>query len=113
MIFAQVAKAVAALTKHYSTAFREWEKPAILDICASHVSHFPPDVADYAGRRVALGMNVLELSQNKEVTEFVAKDLNEDPTLPFEDSSFDSLTLRLSLSLTPSPQPQPQPQPNP
>merc|ERR1712085_35553 len=60
--------AVAALTKHYSTAFREWEKPAILDICASHVSHFPPDVADYAGRRVALGMNGLELSQNKEVT---------------------------------------------
>ena len=79
--------AVAALTKHYSTAFREWEKPAILDICASHVSHFPPDVAEYAGRRVALGMNVLELSQNKEVTEFVAKDLNADPTLPFEANS--------------------------
>ena len=79
--------AVAALTKHYSTAFREWEKPAILDICASHVSHFPPDVAEYAGRRVALGMNVLELSQNKQVTEFVAKDLNADPTLPFEANS--------------------------
>ena len=89
--------AVAALTKHYSTAFREWEKPAILDICASHVSHFPPDVADYAGRRVALGMNVLELSQNKEVTEFVAKDLNEDPTLPFEDNSFDIVTNVVSI----------------
>ena len=83
--------AVAALTKHYSTAFREWEKPAILDICASHVSHFPPDVAEYAGRRVALGMNVLELSQNKQVTEFVAKDLNADPTLPFEANSLDTL----------------------
>ena len=82
--------AVAALTKHYSTAFREWEKPAILDICASHVSHFPPDVAEYAGRRVALGMNVLELSQNKQVTEFVAKDLNADPTLPFEANSLDT-----------------------
>merc|ERR1712086_640261 len=93
--------AVAALTKHYSTAFREWEKPAILDICASHVSHFPPDVADYAGRRVALGMNVLELSQNKEVTEFVAKDLNEAPTLPFEDNSFDIVTNVVSIdSLT-------------
>jgi len=85
-------------------------------------------VADYAGRRVALGMNVLELSQNKEVTEFVAKDLaptlalavpnqpynpnpnphqvtefvakdlNEDPTLPFE------VTLTLTLTLCrPSP----------
>merc|ERR1711935_423465 len=70
---------------------------AILDICASHVSHFPPDVADYAGRRVALGMNVLELSQNKEVTEFVAKDLNEDPTLPFEDNSFDIVTNVVSI----------------
>jgi len=89
--------AVAALTKHYTTAFREWETPAILDICASHVSHFPPDVADYAGRRVALGMNELELSQNKEVTEFVVKDLNEDPTLPFEDSSFDIVTNVVSI----------------
>ena len=50
-------EAVAALTEHYATAFREWEAPAILDICASHVSHFPPDVAEYTGRRVALGMN--------------------------------------------------------
>ena len=64
------------LTKYYEAAFRQWEKPAILDICASHVSHFSADVADYAGRRVALGMNKDELSQNKQVTEFVVKDLN-------------------------------------
>ena len=42
-------------------------------------------------------MNVLELSQNKEVTEFVAKDLNEDPTLPFEDNSFDIVTNVVSI----------------
>ena len=41
--------AVAALTEHYSTAFREWEAPDILDICASHVSHFPADVAESSG----------------------------------------------------------------
>merc|ERR1712178_565071 len=63
--------AVAALTKYYSTAFREWEQPAILDICASHVSHFPSDVAGYAGRRVALGMNEEELARNGQVTEYV------------------------------------------
>jgi len=90
-------QAVAALTKHYSTAFREWEKPAILDICASHVSHFPEDVADYAGRRVALGMNEVELSQNKQVDEFVVKDLNADPKLPFEDNSFDIVTNVVSI----------------
>ena len=90
-------QAVAALTKHYSTAFREWEKPAILDICASHVSHFPEDVADYAGRRVALGMNEVELSQNKQVDECVVKDLNADPKLPFEDNSFDIVTNVVSI----------------
>merc|ERR1712106_1137820 len=34
---------------------------------------------------------------NKEVTEFVVKDLNEDPTLPFEDSSFDIVTNVVSI----------------
>lgn len=90
-------QAVAALTRYYSSAFREWEKPAILDICASHVSHFPEDVAEYAGRRVALGMNEVELSQNKQVSEYVVKDLNADPSLPFEDSSFDIVTNVVSI----------------
>ena len=90
-------QAVAALTKYYETAFRQWDKPAILDICASHVSHFPADVADYAGRRVALGMNGQELSENKQVSEFVVKDLNKDPTLPFEDNSFDIVTNVVSI----------------
>ena len=89
--------AVAALTEYYTTAFREWEKPAILDICASHVSHFPDDVASYAGRRVALGMNEVELAENKQVTEYVVKDLNADPTLPFEDNSFDIVTNVVSI----------------
>jgi len=89
--------AVAALTQYYSTAFRAWDKPEILDICASHVSHFPEDVADYAGRRVALGMNEVELSQNKQVSEYVVKDLNADPTLPFEDNSFDIVTNVVSI----------------
>jgi len=90
-------KAVAALTDYYTTAFREWEKPAILDICASHVSHFPEDVASYAGRRVALGMNEVELKDNTQVDEYVVKDLNADPTLPFEDSSFDIVTNVVSI----------------
>ena len=89
--------AVAALTNYYGTAFRAWEKPAILDICASHVSHFPSDVAEYAGRRVALGMNEEELARNSQVTEFVVKDLNADPTLPFDDNSFDIVTNVVSI----------------
>jgi len=89
--------AVAALTEHYSTALRQWDRPAILDICASHVSHFPADVAEWAGNRVALGMNEEELSQNAQVNSYVVKDLNEDPTLPFEDNSFDVVTNVVSI----------------
>jgi SAM-dependent methyltransferase len=90
-------QAVAALTRYYSTAFRAWDKPAILDICASHVSHFPEDVAAYAGRRVALGMNEVELRENRQVDEYVVKDLNTDPSLPFEDASFDIVTNVVSI----------------
>mmetsp|Transcript_19181 Transcript_19181/g.59045 ORF Transcript_19181/g.59045 Transcript_19181/m.59045 type:complete len:281 (+) Transcript_19181:137-979(+) len=89
--------AVAALTDFYGTAFREWEKPAILDICASHVSHFPSDVADFAGKRVALGMNEEELQKNGQVDSYVVKDLNEEPILPFEDNSFDIVTNVVSI----------------
>lgn len=90
-------KAVAALTDYYSKEFPKWDKPAVLDLCASHVSHFPDDVADYTGNRVALGMNREELEENKQVNEFVVKDLNEDPTLPFEDNSFDIVTNAVSI----------------
>jgi len=89
--------AVAALTEYYTTAFRAWDSPAILDICASHVSHFPSDVADYAGRRVALGMNEEELRENRQVNEYYVKDLNADPRLPFEDNSFDIVTNVVSI----------------
>ncbi len=89
--------AVQSLTRHYSAAFRKWTRPAILDLCASHVSHFPPDIASFAGRRVALGMNGAELKSNLQVDEFVAQDLNAMPTLPFEDNSFDIVTNCVSI----------------
>merc|ERR1712194_660644 len=91
-------KAVAALTEYYAEEFPKWEhKPDILDICASHVSHFPADVADYTGKRVALGMNKQELEKNNQVNDFVVKKLNEDPTLPFDDNSFDIVTNAVSI----------------
>lgn len=89
--------AVACLTRYYSAAFRKWTQPSILDLCASHVSHFPPDVASFAGRRVALGMNSLELRSNSQVDEFVAHDLNKNPALPFDDNSFDVVTNAVSI----------------
>jgi len=102
-------KAVAALTDYYSKEFPKWNadnkgtKPAILDLCASHVSHFPADVAEYTGRRVALGMNKEELEQNTQVDDFVVKDLNKDPTLPFDDNSFDIVTNAVSIDYLTNP----------
>eukprot|EP00555_Chaetoceros_dichaeta_P009067 CAMPEP_0198254210 /NCGR_PEP_ID=MMETSP1447-20131203/4555_1 /TAXON_ID=420782 /ORGANISM="Chaetoceros dichaeta, Strain CCMP1751" /LENGTH=234 /DNA_ID=CAMNT_0043940177 /DNA_START=162 /DNA_END=866 /DNA_ORIENTATION=- len=98
-------KAVASLTDYYAEEFPKWkgEKPAVLDLCASHVSHFPEDVAEYTGRRVALGMNKEELEENKQVNEFVVKDLNDDPTLPFEDNSFDIVTNAVSIDYLTNP----------
>lgn len=90
-------RAVAALTDYYSTEFPKWDRPDVLDLCASHVSHFPTDVADYTGRRAALGMNGAELARNTQVDEYVVKDLNDDPTLPFPDNSFDIVTNAVSI----------------
>ena len=97
-------RAVAALTEYYAREFPKMaeamegnEKPAVLDLCASHVSHLPKDIDDYTGKRVALGMNEEELKENEQVDEYVVKDLNADPTLPFEDNSFDIVTNVVSI----------------
>jgi ubiquinone/menaquinone biosynthesis C-methylase UbiE len=42
-------------------------------------------------------MNNFELSKNTQLTEFVAKDLNVDPLLPFPDNSFDFVTCVVSV----------------
>ena len=90
--------AVGALTEHYAEAFKAWDDPDILDLCASHVSHFPKAIDKATpGRRVALGMNEDELKLNEQVGEYVVKDLNADPTLPFDDDSFDVVTNVVSI----------------
>jgi len=84
--------AVAALTAYYKRTFTE--NANVLDICSSWVSHFPKDLK--LGRTVGLGMNSAELSKNKQLTEYVVRDLNVDPTFPFEDNSFDFVTCVVS-----------------
>merc|ERR1712007_52672 len=68
---------------------------AVLDICSSWISHYPRDLR---ARRVAItGMNQRELAANKQATEFVARDLNKEPKLPFGDSEFDFVTNVVSV----------------
>lgn len=72
-----------------------------MDLCSSFTSHYPKGYK--AGRSVALGLNPLELLFNPTKTEFKVQDLNVNPTLPFNDSSFDVITNALSVDYLTSP----------
>lgn len=65
----------------------------VLDICSSWISHFssPPR------RLVALGMNATELAANDAASEWSVHDLNIDPSLTFDDASFDAVTCCVSV----------------
>jgi SAM-dependent methyltransferase len=65
----------------------------VLDLCSSWVSHFvtPPR------RLVALGLNAAELAANAAATDTLVHDLNVDPTLPFDDVTFDAVTCCVSI----------------
>jgi ubiquinone/menaquinone biosynthesis C-methylase UbiE len=85
--------AVSALTKYYAENFKDGDD--VLDICSSWVSHYPKDFK--GGKVVGLGMNSYELSQNPQLTDYVVKDLNVEPVLPFDDASFDKVTCVVSV----------------
>lgn len=92
--------AVSALTEYYSKNLPEGAD--VLDICSSWVSHYPESWK--GGNVVGLGMNEYELSQNKQLTSYDVKDLNEDPTFPYEDESFDAVTCVVSIDYLNKPQ---------
>jgi len=82
------------LTRFYEVAL----PPAggmVLDLCSSWTSHYPES---WRGERcVALGLNPLELLANPSKTEWRVQDLNQMPSLPYEDGSFDVITNSLSV----------------
>ena len=96
------AAAVRALTdfhgKDLMQLHHQLARPVdVLDLCSSWVSHLPPEDKDILGNVVGLGMNEMELKRNPILTRYVVKDLNADPKLPFEDSSFDLVLIQLSI----------------
>jgi len=77
--------------------------PAVLDLCSSWTSHIPNTTTNnnnnaHPKQRVAgLGMNAAELQANPSLTEWTVQDLNENPVLPYVDSSFDVVLCQLSI----------------
>jgi SAM-dependent methyltransferase len=65
----------------------------VLDLMSSWLSHFERAPEDL----VVLGLNARELTANKQAASAVVYDLNDDPTLPFEDASFDAVTCCVSV----------------
>jgi SAM-dependent methyltransferase len=84
---------VEALTALYAEMIPPHSR--VLDLMSSWVSHLP---GDRTFERVAgLGMNAEELAENRQLTEWTIHDLNADPTLPYEDASFDIALCAVSV----------------
>jgi len=100
------------LVHHVDRAFRERLAPLyathlspgddVLDLMSSWVSHLP-DVA--LGRVVGHGLNREELEQNRRLDEYVLRDLNDDPSLPFADAAFDAVLCAVSVQYLQHPGP--------
>ena len=84
--------AIAAVTDLYD----ELAVPdgRVLDLMSSWVSHLSRRPT---GGLVVLGMNAAELQANPLAGDVVLQDLNRDPSLPFEDGSFDAVTCCVSV----------------
>jgi SAM-dependent methyltransferase len=64
-----------------------------LDLMSSWISHFSTPPAQLT----VLGMNAVELDRNAQATHRVVHDLNESPTLPFADHTFDGAMCCVSV----------------
>lgn len=85
--------AISALTRFYGELMPADSR--VLDLMTSWVSHLPAHwpLASVAG----LGMNLTELEQNPVLGERIVQDLNKNPTLPWDDGSFDAAIVTVSV----------------
>jgi SAM-dependent methyltransferase len=67
----------------------------VLDLMSSWQSHLPGNLRPK--RAVGLGLNREELKKNPRLTEYVVRDLNKEPELPFENNSFDAVINTVSV----------------
>lgn len=67
----------------------------ILDLMSSWRSHLPPDFP--VQRLIGLGLNVVELDENQQLTERVVHDLNRHPQLPFDSDSISAVVVTVSI----------------
>ncbi len=73
----------------------------VLDLMSSWRSHWPQ--GHPKERLVGLGLNAAEMADNPDLDEYVVHDVNLDPSLPFEDESFDGVVITVSAQYLTSP----------
>jgi SAM-dependent methyltransferase len=86
----------ALCRKNLEKIYQNLIKPdsRVLDLMTSTFSHYPKDhYLDVYG----IGMNMEEMSHNKQLSKRIVQDLNNDPILPFGDDKFDYITCSMSV----------------
>lgn len=83
--------------ENLSQLYKLYLKPEsrVLDLMSSWQSHLPDDLELQS--LTGLGMNGQELAANPRLTGHRIHDLNREPTLPFDDASFDAAICSLSV----------------
>ena len=83
--------AIEALRSEYARLLAPGS--TVLDLMSSWRSHLPAGL----GPVVGLGMSAEEMADNPQLDRFVVHDLNREPTLPFDDESFDAAVCAVSI----------------
>lgn len=91
---------IEQLTELYNARLQP--NSCILDMMSSWVSHLPSDMA--FERVDGHGMNAEELAKNPRLDSYVIQNLNEEPTLPFADRSFDAVLNTVSVQYLQQPE---------
>ncbi len=100
-VFYEMPRLVTHIDDAACAALADWyrdnlpEGGEILDLMSAWVSHLPMDVT--YNRVCGLGMNAVELAENKQLSEWLVHDLTTNPTLPFGDNEFDACTIAVSV----------------
>jgi SAM-dependent methyltransferase len=84
--------AIEALREAYAELLAP--EARVLDLMSSWRSHLP---YSGLGEVVGLGMNAAEMTDNPQLDSFVVHNLNREPTLPFDDASFDAVVCAVSV----------------
>jgi SAM-dependent methyltransferase len=77
--------------------YRQYLRPedCILDLMSSWVSHLPDEIL--FKQVMGHGLNAEELAKNPRLDDFFLQNLNQDPKLPYSDSTFNAVLIAVSV----------------